>query len=56
MTQSCSTLLRIFAAGCAAIPVQMTLGTLLLALAPLAELLVFGIGGFSCSAWCWASW
>jgi hypothetical protein len=45
MTQSCSTLARIFAAGCVAIAVQMTLGALLLALAPSAEVQVFGIAG-----------
>jgi hypothetical protein len=45
MAQHCSTLPRIFAAGALAIAVQMTLGTLLLALAPSAEMLVFGIGG-----------
>jgi hypothetical protein len=45
MTQSRSTLIRIFAAGCVAIAVQMTLGSLLLALAPSAEVLVFGVAG-----------
>ena len=45
MTQSCSILGRIFAAGCVAIAVQMTLCTLLLALAPSAEWVVFGIAG-----------
>jgi hypothetical protein len=45
MTRSCSTLLRIFAAGCVAIAVQLTLGTLLMTLAPSAEVLVFGIAG-----------
>jgi hypothetical protein len=45
MPQNCSTLIRIFAAGCVAIAVQMALGTLLMALAPSAEFLVFGIAG-----------
>jgi hypothetical protein len=45
MTQSCSILGRIFATGYVAIAVQMTLCTLLLAPAPSAEVLVFGIAG-----------
>jgi hypothetical protein len=45
MAQHCSTLSRIFAAGCVAVAVQMALGTLLLALARSAEWVVFGIAG-----------
>ncbi len=36
-------LLRVFAAGCIAIAVQMTLGTLLLGLVPSPDWVVFGI-------------
>jgi hypothetical protein len=45
MAPHCSTLARIFAAGCVAIAVQMALGAVLLALAPSAEVVVFGIAG-----------